>query len=136
MECDRFIEEKVGESDSPEFRAHREACAGCRQDLEDLAEIRELYREASVERYRGGAPAVRRGRAAWAPAAVAAAFMVGILVTILVMPARPGVPKPEPEPAGTAFFRVHLEPWGGEERLSRALEDAWSRLEDMERSAK
>jgi len=138
MECDRFVEEKVGEADSPEFRAHREECESCRRDLEELAEIRTLYREASVERYRGGMPAPRRVRAAWAPAAVAAAALVAILVSILVLPMRPPPPPPvpAPEPGGTAFFRVHVEPWAGDERISRAIDDTWERLETLERSTK
>ena len=50
MECNKFVEEKIGETESPEFRDHLAGCAGCARDLEELREVRSLYREASTEK--------------------------------------------------------------------------------------
>jgi len=67
MECNKFVEEKIGESDSPDFRAHLAGCAECARDLEELREVRALYRAASTEKYRGGIPRLRRYRMGWIP---------------------------------------------------------------------
>ena len=60
MECNKFVEEKIGETPTPEFKAHLAGCPGCARDVEDLREVRSLYREASTEKYRGGVPKLRR----------------------------------------------------------------------------
>jgi hypothetical protein len=133
MECDRFLEEKLGGGESAAFRAHRAGCAACVRDAEEYAEILRRYREASSERWPGGVPRVRGGRlATWGPVAAAAAVMVGILVLLL---GSPPVPPPAAGPEPTSVFtRIHLEPWDrGEARIARALDDAWRQLEQLER---
>ncbi len=134
MECNRFVEEKVGETESPEFREHLASCAGCARDVEELDEIRRLYRASSTERYPGAVPRVRRRAAAWIPAAAAAAAMVAVLVVALVAPSDRPPARPEP-PA--PFFRVHLEAWDREEAsLNAVMGRLWYRLDSIERSAR
>lgn len=130
MECSKFVEEKIADTDSPEFRAHRVGCPGCVRDLEELDEIRDLYREASVESYRGALPRVRRfPRAAWS--AVAAAVMMVAVFVAIMMPAK----SPEVPLNGTAVLvRIPLEPWGREEeRLDRAMDELFDRVQSLER---
>jgi anti-sigma factor RsiW len=129
MECSRFTDDKLSGEVSPEFGVHLASCPGCVRDLEEIGEVRRLYREASVERYRGGVPRLRRS--SWLPAAAAAAAMIGVLFFLVTAPSKPVDPPAEAPP--TAFFRVHLESWSGEERLDRALDDAWIRLAELER---
>ena len=132
MECNRFVEEKIGETDSAEFREHRIGCAGCRRDLEELREIRGLYKEASTEKYRGGLPRLRKPRAFWVPMAAAAAVLIGVFALILAGPRGAGVKSPGTGSAPPVFVRVPLEPWASDASLSRALEDCWQRLERLE----
>lgn len=123
MECDRFIEEKVGDAGSPEFSDHLAECAACRRDIDEYDEIRELYREASTERYSGGRPRLRR--AAW-PVAAAAAVLVAVFATIVMPPSTPVVT--------IASGRLRLEPWSREDaRLDREMDDLWRRVEELER---
>ena len=130
MECGRFVENKLGDGDSPEFRDHLADCGACRQDLEEFREIRTLYRSASVERYRGGVPRVaRRAWHSWVSAA-AAALMLGVLGLFLFVPVAPQDPV---DPGPTVFFRVHLEPWEDDARYSSAMDDAWRKLEQVEK---
>ncbi len=136
MECNRFLEEKLAGTESPEFRHHRAGCEGCRRDLEECDEVRRLYREASVERYSGAVPRVRRFRpGSWLPAAAAAAVLVGVLCFLLFggpgeLPER-GLGEGEPV---VAFVRVHLEPWNpAEARLNEEMNDLWGRIETLER---
>lgn len=130
MECDRFLDEKVSGGETPQFREHLAACEGCARDAEEYAEIRRLYREASVELWKGGVP--RAGRPRWTtlvPVAAAAVLMIGVLVLLLGSPS--GAP-PADMPA-PVFSRVHLEPWDrGEARIARAVDDVWRRLEEIE----
>ncbi len=131
MECGKFIEEKVSGTESPEFRAHRLGCPGCMRDLEEIDEVRGLYREASVERYTGGVPSLRRfrGRASWAMAATAAAVMLVVLFVFL------GEPSGEQTAAAPGtMFRARLEPWGREDaRIDREFDAVWRGLESLER---
>ncbi len=135
MECNKFVDEKIGETDSPAFREHRAGCAGCARDLEELREVRSLYHAASAETYRRGIPSVNRApRTAWIPMAAAAAVLVAVLVLILKGPGAGSAPKKvsETESTSTAFVRVHLEPWATDVRIHNALEDCWSKLEMLE----
>ena len=133
MECNKYVDEKIGETDSAEFREHRAGCAGCRRDLEELREVRSLYQEASVEKYRGGVPRLRKPRAAWIPMAAAAALLVGVFALILRNPAEVGVKAPEPSESTTSVFvRIHLEPWAADVRVGKALDDCWQKLEQLE----
>jgi hypothetical protein len=136
MECDRFLEEKLSGTESPEFREHLAACGGCRRDLEEYDEVRQLYREASTERCPRAVPRLRRSRSlAWMPAAAAAVFLVGALLLMLF--GGPGEERgkaPEKETASGIFFRVHLSPWDGEEsRLDGEMDDLWKRIGSLER---
>ncbi len=129
MECGRFVEEKFGNAESPEFRDHLAGCAACRSDLEEIREVQRLYRAASVERHSGVVPPLGRRRAMpWIPAA-AAAVMLGVLGLLLSVP---GTPPDETTTGRTAFYRIHLEPWDGDARFSVAMDDAWSKLEMLE----
>jgi hypothetical protein len=136
MECDKFVLEKLEGGDNPDFRAHRAACAGCARDVEELDDVRRLYHEATEEeRWRGivTVPA-RRSAAAWMPVAAAAAVAIAVVVGLLRPSEAPIPTSPEP-PA--PFVRVHVVPWDREEnRLARAMDDAWTRLEGLERSAR
>ncbi len=133
MECDRFVEEKVSGGDSRDLRGHVADCPACARDLEDYAEIRRLYREASVERWRGGVPRLRSPWASRLPVAAAAAMMVGILVLLMGSPSGP--PRP-PDPA-PVFTRVHLAPWDrGEARIGKAMDDVWRLVENIERNSR
>jgi hypothetical protein len=135
MECNRFIDEKIGETDSPAFREHRAGCEGCARDLEELAEVRSIYRAASRESYRGGVPQVRRSnRVAWIPMAAAAVLMVAVLVLVLSGPGTVAPPKVNAEAPVAFTARVYLEPWATDLRWSHALDDCWSRLERLEGS--
>lgn len=128
MECTSFVEEKVGETRSAEFREHLTGCAGCRRDLEEMDEVRRLYREASTERLPARAPRRRALAAgAWSVAA-AAAVLVAVLVFILK-------PPPSPNPSSAPFARIHLEPWDPEDAmLNLSYSELWGRLEHFERS--
>lgn len=134
MDCDKFVLEKLEGGDSAEFRAHRAACAGCARDVEELGDVRRLYREATEEeRWRGAVPPPRRRPAsAWIPVAAAAAVAVALLAGLF----RPEAPSVEAAKA-TSFIRARLPAWDGEERsLLRSLDDAWDRLDRLERSAR
>ena len=134
MECNKYVEEKIGGTDSAEFRTHLAGCAGCGRDLEELREVRTLYRAASTEKYRGGVPRVRRFQASWLPLAAAAAVLVGVFA--LILPGRGGGPTSTSE-TGTAtavFVRIPMEPWGSDVRVSKDLDDCWKKLESLERS--
>lgn len=136
MECDRFLEEKVSGTESPEFREHLAGCEGCRRDLEEYDEVRRLYREASTERYPLAVPRLRRPRPlAWMPAAAAAVFLVGALLVMLFGGPGGEVGKsPERETASGTFFRVHLSPWDVDEsRLDGEMDDLWKRIGSLER---
>jgi hypothetical protein len=133
MECNKFVEEKVGETDSPEFREHLAACAGCGRDLEELREVRALYRAASTEKYRGGVPRLRRYRMAWIPMAAAAAVLMLVFGLILGMPRQKSDKDTKTETNDrSVFMRVHLQPWGGEARIQNAIDDCWQKLENLE----
>lgn len=130
MECDRFVEDRVGGAMSPALRDHLASCSDCRRDVEEYGEIRRLYREASVERYPGPVPRPSRWTG-WIPAAAAALVMIGILLLTLGAPgAPPGTAKADP----AVFHRIHLQPWAGEERIAGALDETWERIEMLERS--
>src|SRR5215510_15283281 len=83
MECNKFIDEKIGETHTAEFRDHLAGCAGCARDVEELREVRSLYRAASTEKYQGGVPRVRRFRGGWIPMAAAAAVLLMVFGLIL-----------------------------------------------------
>lgn len=132
MECPRYLEEKAAQSESPEFLSHLASCGGCQRDVEEMDEIRALYRSASVERYPGGVPNLRR----WGPGSfisvAAAAVMIGVLVVMLVPrtdpPGSPSARVPIP------YFRIPLDPWRTDRVVDGALEDCWRRLDVLERS--
>ncbi len=136
MGCDDFLEEKVAGTESPAFRDHLSGCEACRQDLADYEEIRQLYREASTERYAGSVSRLRRRSPfSWLPAGAAALLLLGVLFFVLFGgpggPPESGTGKGEP---GTAFFRVYLAPWDREEaRLNDEMGDLWGRLASLER---
>ena len=132
MECNKFVDEKIGETPTAEFRDHLAGCAGCARDLEELREVRTLYREASTEKYRGGVPRVRRFRAGWIPMAAAAAILL-VVFGLILKPVDPPAPKAESDNPPVVFFRIHLEPWGGEQRYTNAVEDVWRKLEQLEK---
>src|SRR5207244_4323625 len=132
MECNRFVEEKIGESDSPAFRDHLAGCAGCARDVEELREVRTLYRAASTEKYRGGLPRVRRFRAGWVPMAAAAAVLMLIIGLILGGPREHPSTKNETVNREALYVRVHLEPWAGEAGMQNAINDCWRQLELLE----
>lgn len=132
MECNKFVEEKIGEADSPAFRDHLAGCAGCARDVEELREVRSLYREASTEKYRGGVPRLRRARLGWVPMAAAAAVLLMVFGLILRGPGDRSGTKKDSEPPTPSFVRLHLEPWAGEQRISSAIDDCWRKLEQLE----
>ena len=132
MECNRYVEEKIGELESPAFRDHLAGCAGCARDVEELREVRTLYRAASTEKYPGGVPRVNRFRAAWVPMAAAAAILLLVFGLILGGPPKQPPAKTETETSTALFVRVHLEPWGSELRLNRGFDEAWQQLERLE----
>jgi len=132
MECNKFIDEKIGESHTAEFRDHLAGCAGCARDVEELREVRSLYRAASTEKYRGGVPRLRRFRGGWIPMAAAAAVLLMVFGLIL-RPVDKTASKTDRESAPIVFYRVHLEPWGSDVRYSTAFEDCWKRLELLEK---
>lgn len=133
MECNKFVPEKIGETGSAAFREHLAGCSGCARDVEELREVRTLYREASTEKYRGGVPRVRRFRMGWVPMAAAAAFLLAVFGLVLQGPPENPLPQPEKEPVASAYFQVHLEPWGSEARIGTALDDCWKKLERLEK---
>lgn len=132
MECNKFVEEKIGESDSPEFRAHLVGCPGCARDVEELREVRSLYREASTEKYRGGVPRAGRFRMGWVPMAAAAAVLVVVFGLILRGPEEKPAPKKDAETSAAVYVRIPLEPWAADTRLQNAIEDCWLKLENLE----
>ena len=133
MECNKYVEEKIGGTDSAEFREHLSACAGCARDLEELREVRTLYRSASTEKYRGGVPRVRRFRGSWLPLAAASAVLIGVLA--LILPGRRDGASTSTDSGATSapFVRIPLEPWGSDVRLANALDDCWQKLESLEK---
>jgi hypothetical protein len=136
MECDKFVLEKLEGGDSPGFRAHRAACGACGRDVEELDDVRRLYHEATEEeRWRGGMPMPRRrSAAAWMPVAAAAAVAIAVLAGL---PRSSETPTPTAGEALAPFPRVHLAPWDREEtQLARVMDEAWSRLESLERSVR
>jgi hypothetical protein len=136
MECDKFVLEKLEGGDSPDFRAHRAGCAGCARDVEELDDVRRLYHEATEEeRWRGGVPALpRRAPSAWIPVAAAAGVAVALLASLF----RSEAPRPaDPGTSLNSFVRIRLAPWDPEDvRLARGMDDAWERLERLERNAR
>ncbi len=132
MECNKYVEEKTGETETAEFREHLAGCPGCARDVEELREVRSLYRAASTEKYRGGVPRVRRFRGAWLPLAAAAAVLVGVFGLILSGPGSAPPTKTDSDTTSTVFVRIHLEPWGSDQRVSNALDDCWQKLESLE----
>src|SRR5213078_1719999 len=132
MECNKFVEEKIGDSDSPAFRAHLAGCAECARDVEELREVRSLYRATSTEKYRGGVPRLRRFRAGWVPMAAAAAVLVMVFGLILRGPGDNPPKKNKSETSSAVFVRVHLEPWAGEAQIQTAIEDCWRSLDHLE----
>jgi hypothetical protein len=132
MECNKFVEEKIGESESPSFREHLAGCFGCARDVEELREVRTLYRAASTEKYRGAVPRLGRYRVSWVPMAAAAALLMMVFGLILGGPGDKGAPKTDADARAVMFVRVHLEPWGGEGRIQNAIEECWQKLEDLE----
>ena len=132
MECGRFIDEKVGQSESPEFLRHLATCPGCQGDVEEMDEVRALYRTASNERYPVGVLRPRRfGWGAWVSTAAAAVMLAALVFVMLPRGTTETAGKPAPP---QAFFRVHLEPWRGDLRVDRALDDCWRQLDALERS--
>jgi len=134
MECNKYVEEKVGGTDSAEFREHLAACAGCARDLEELREVGALYRSASTEKYSGGVPRVARFRGSWLPLAAAAAVLIGVLA--LILPGRAGGPSSTTGGGSgpSVFLRIPLEPWGASDvALNKSLDDCWQKLESLER---
>ena len=134
MECNKFVEEKTGETDSPAFRDHRAGCAECVRDLEELREVRTLYRKASTEKFRGDVPRVRRYRMGWVPMAAAAAVLLLVFGLILRNPPDAPSSTPDKESTTSLYYHVHLEPWGQEARISAALEECWRTLENLEKN--
>ncbi|HVR87489.1 MAG TPA: hypothetical protein VMU54_24395, partial [Planctomycetota bacterium] len=132
MECSKYAQEKIGETDSAQFREHLAGCDGCRRDLEELREVRSLYREASTEKYRGGIPRLRRSRAAGFPLVAAAALLVGVFALILGVPRREGPKSTDATSTSTVFVRIRLEPWGSDRRITSELDDCWRKLEHLE----
>ncbi|HLY12333.1 MAG TPA: hypothetical protein VKW04_23730 [Planctomycetota bacterium] len=132
MECPEFVDEKIGETDSLEFREHRAACAGCRRDLVELRELLGLYQAASTETYRGGVPRFRRPRNSWIPMAAAAAILIGVFALILAGPRTEGVKSTESGSGSAVFMRIPLEPWASDVRVASALDDCWRKLEQLE----
>jgi len=134
MECNKFIDEKIGESHTPEFREHLAGCAGCARDVEELREVRTLYREASTEKYPGGVPRVRRFGGGWIPMAEAAAVLLMVFGLILSGPKDDKTTtKSESDHPPMVFFRVHLEPWGGDARYGNAFDECWKKIEQLEK---
>ncbi len=138
MDCNRFVEEKVAGDETPDFREHLASCEGCRRDLEELEEVRELYREASTERYAGGATrAARVPRGTWWFTAAAAAAMIAALVVTLGMPPGEDGGKVGPVPVTAGFSRAYLEPWDRQEaRIAESMNELWRRVEVLERSVR
>jgi len=132
MECNKFVEENIGESDSPAFRAHLAGCADCARDLEELREVRTLYRAASTEKYRGGVPRLRRFRLGWVPMAAAAAVLLMVFGLILRGPGENPTKKNDPVAGDAPFVRVHLVPWAGEAQIQTSIDDCWRNLERLE----
>jgi hypothetical protein len=132
MECNKFVEEKIGETDSPAFRAHLAGCAGCARDLEELREVRALYRRASTEKYPGGVPRLRRPRTGWIPMAAAAAVLLLVFGLILRGPGDPPTKTNGPEKGAALSVRVHLEPWGSDARIQVAIDECFEILEHLE----
>ena len=133
MECARYIEEKVGQSESAEFLRHLATCAGCQRDVEEMDDVRGVYRAASSERYLAGVPRLRRfGLAAWVSSAVAALAMIAALVFLMLPPSRNSeLAKTDP---AVPFFRVHVEAWRADARFDHAVDTCWRDLDRLERS--
>ena len=119
-------------TDSPAFRAHLAGCAECARDVEELREVRALYRAASTEKYRGGLPRLRRFRLGWVPMAAAAAVLLMVFGLVLGSPGENPSRKNEAEKGRALFVRVHLEPWAGEAPIQNAIDDCWRTLEHLE----
>lgn len=132
MECPKFVEEKIGESDSPEFRAHLVGCPGCVRDVEELREVRSLYREASTETYRGRVPRVSRFRLGWIPMAAAAAGLLLVFGLVLRDSEEPAAPKKDTEANPSIYVRIPLEPWAADARIQNAIDDCWQKLDLLE----
>ena|SRR5436190_8560340 len=132
MECNKFVEEKIGESESPAFREHLAGCAGCARDVEELREVRSLYRAASTETYRGGVPQLRRFRMGWVPMAAAAAVLMMVFGLVLRGPGENPPAKNEAVTSEAPYVRVHLVPWAGDARIQTAIDDCWRKLDQLE----
>lgn len=146
MDCSKFQDDKLldayGDLEvEPEgYRDHVESCAGCRGDLEDLREISEQYRLASIERL-PRIPQVRRRRDYWIPA-VAAALLIAVTVGVLLWPSRPS-PAPLLPQANTEAPAVHkpetipLPAWDADdEAFDREIREIDRRLDRLEREIK
>jgi hypothetical protein len=132
MECNSFTLEKIGESDSPAFRDHLAGCAACARDLEELREVRALYRAASTETYPGGIPSLRSFRTGWVPMAAAAAVLVMVFGLILGGPREDPAKKNELVKGAVLVVRVPLEPWAADAQIQTAMDDCWRMLDHLE----
>lgn len=132
MECNKYVEEKIGGNDSAEFREHLAVCAECRRDLEELREVRSLYKAASTEKYPGRVPQVRRFRGAWVPMAAAAALLIGVFVMVFSGTSTDPVKSTESGGGPTVFVRIRMEPWVTDTQMNKAFDDAWEKLEQLE----
>ena len=132
MECNKYALEKTGETETAEFREHLAGCPGCVRDVQELREVRSLYRAASTEKYTGGVPRVRRFLGARLPLAASAAVLVGVLGLVLSGPGSAPPPKTDSETTSSVFVRIPLEPWGSDQRVTHALDDCWQKLESLE----
>ncbi|MHC4607490.1 MAG: anti-sigma factor family protein [Planctomycetota bacterium] len=156
MGCDRYKEEKArwlyGESgpDAGDLQDHLEECAECREELSDLDEVLQLYREAAPEgmseRLQGRILRRRPVRPRWVSyvaAAAAAAVLVGFYIMIpgggtepveiawtdidfegqrLVLKVTPR------ERADAIWFRDAPKAWGPDDFAGAELEQIRSRL--------
>jgi hypothetical protein len=112
MDCDALADRKLvlaeGEAGGdPALEEHLQACEPCRTDVEEMRDVRRLYREAAVEtmpdRVRARAlalhPAGRRSSrwARFTPPAVAALLLAALVVPFLRAPEAPPPANPAVE---------------------------------------
>lgn len=146
MDCSKFPDEKLLDAYGdlvvePEgYRDHVESCAGCRGDLEDLREISEQYRLASVERL-PRVPHVGPRRDYWIPA-VAAALLIAVTIAVLVWPSRPAPVSMQPQanteaPALRKPDPIPLPAWDADDAaFDREIREIERRVDRLEREIK
>lgn len=140
MSCEAFRDARVldayGDLDAPggDYLNHLGLCAACREEIEEMREVSEEYRSASVDRWSRRFRVPQR-RERWIPAA-AAAVLVAVLVGGVLRSSgdAPSVVIPRAErPAARPSAPLPLPAWDADdEAFDGEMRDLRRRVQKLE----